>query len=223
MISKYLKSKNLISQIKPTIDESKINDDNIDSYYYLNLYDQRYTSYYYRDLLNDYQIEKILAIGNKLPKDFGKVSSVNSIDTSVRKSKISWIPLNYQTEWIYKTFTDCIHFVNDTYFNFDLTKLERLQFTRYYGNENGSYISHLDTMFGHLYENRKLSFVMQLSDPSNYEGGELRLHTGSNPEVVPKEKGLIAFFPSNTLHECTPVTSGERITLVGWIHGPKFK
>ena len=31
MISKYLKSKNLISQIKPTIDESKINDDNIDS------------------------------------------------------------------------------------------------------------------------------------------------------------------------------------------------
>jgi len=64
---------------------------------------------------------------------------------------------------------------------------------------------------------------MQLTDPSEYEGGTLKLYLGRDGDSIPKEKGLITFFPSHILHECTPVTSGTRCTLVGWIHGPKFK
>ena len=64
---------------------------------------------------------------------------------------------------------------------------------------------------------------MQLSDPSEYEGGELKLYNGHEPITIKREKGLIVFFPSYTLHEVTPVTKGERYTLVGWVHGPAFK
>lgn len=71
--------------------------------------------------------------------------------------------------------------------------------------------------------NRKLSMVIQLSDPSEYEGGELLLHLGNNPTRIERKKGLAVFFPSYILHEVTPVTKGERYSLVAWVHGKPFK
>jgi PKHD-type hydroxylase len=70
---------------------------------------------------------------------------------------------------------------------------------------------------------RKLSLVMQLSDPYEYEGGELQLKTGHNDITIPKQKGLVTIFPSFTLHRVTPLTSGTRRTLVVWVAGPPFK
>jgi PKHD-type hydroxylase len=64
---------------------------------------------------------------------------------------------------------------------------------------------------------------MQLSDPSEYEGGDLLLHTGDEPIVINKQKGMLVMFPSYTLHEVTPVTKGERYSLVAWVHGPKLR
>lgn len=58
----------------------------------------------------------------------------------------------------------------------------------------------------------KLTCVIQLSDPSTYEGGKLKI--GS--EYAPDEQGTMICFPSNTLHEVEPVTSGERFVLVHW-------
>lgn len=224
MISNYLKSKNLINQIKSNIDQTELESDTTDPYYYLKVSDQTSCFYYYRNLFNNYEIEKILAIGNKLPKQ-GAVLADNHVDKEYRDSIVSWIPVNNQTEWIYEKLTDCINSVNESFFEFDLTKIEKLQFTSYYGNKdtNGFYCQHIDSSFGFLHDNRKLSFVMQLSDPDDYEGGELRLHFSKNPTSVIKERGLITFFPSHVLHECTPVTFGNRHTLVGWVHGPKLR
>jgi PKHD-type hydroxylase len=68
---------------------------------------------------------------------------------------------------------------------------------------------------------RKLSLVCQLSDPSEYEGGELQINTGEifTPE---KQKGTVILFPSYLLHRVTPVTKGTRRSLVLWIEGPAF-
>jgi PKHD-type hydroxylase len=70
---------------------------------------------------------------------------------------------------------------------------------------------------------RKLSLVLQLSDPSEYEGGELQTMSGPNHCAVDRQKGLIAAFPSYMLHRVTPVTKGTRYSLVVWICGPSFK
>lgn len=223
MISNYLKSKNIINQIPSKINEEELNLDSNGSYY-LNLSDYSSTYYYYRDLFSSYEIQKIIAICNKLPYTDGVIGSGNSIlDKSRRNSIISWVNINEETKWVYQRLTDCILEVNESFFEYNLTKLEKLQFTRYYGENVGMYCPHIDCSTGYYHENRKLSFVMQLSNPEDYEGGELRLHQGAIPDRIPKEKGLITFFPSHTLHECTPVTSGIRYTLVGWIYGPKFK
>jgi PKHD-type hydroxylase len=70
---------------------------------------------------------------------------------------------------------------------------------------------------------RKLSLTIQLSDPFSYNGGELHLFTGNEPTIIPKEQGKLISFPSYVLHEVTPVTKGERYSLVAWITGPQFK
>jgi PKHD-type hydroxylase len=69
---------------------------------------------------------------------------------------------------------------------------------------------------------RKLSLVVQLSSPDEYEGGGLEIMASSEPVQVTKEKGLICAFPSFILHRVTPVTKGTRRTLVIWIAGPDF-
>ena len=222
MISKYLKSKNLIHQIKPILDDQELNNDNSDTYYYLNVFDESSSYYFYRGLFDNYELQKILAIGDRLSVIQGSLSG-NYNNKNIRESKISWVPINNETMWMYQKLTDCIKIVNESYFEYELTKMEKIQFTRYYCEEKSFYTRHVDSNHGFIPDNRKLTFVMQLSDPDEYEVGELLLHVGKDPISIEKEKGLIVFFPSYILHECTPVTFGNRNTLVGWVHGPKFK
>ena len=67
---------------------------------------------------------------------------------------------------------------------------------------------------------RKMSMTLNLNDPSEYEGGELRLFgVGS----LPKDKGSMTFFPSYLPHEVTPVTKGVRYSLVAWFLGPPWE
>jgi len=70
---------------------------------------------------------------------------------------------------------------------------------------------------------RKLSVVIQLSDPSEYDGGNLQFMLGNESENAKKEKGMLYAFPSWVLHRVTPVTEGTRRSLVIWLSGPKFK
>ena len=167
------------------------------------------------------EIEKILVIGNRL--------NVSRSETGLgkdclehRRSFNSWIYPNEHTSWIYERLSNLIQ-QNQLFFNFDLTMLENLQFTYYSSKEDGCYKSHVDPMNWKIPHNRKLSIVVQLSSPDEYEGGELKLYNSSEPDIIKKERGLVVTFPSYTLHEVTPVTKGDRYSLVAWVHGPAFK
>ena len=71
---------------------------------------------------------------------------------------------------------------------------------------------------------RKLSFAMQLSDPDDYEGGNVQLldETGKS-YLAPRKKGTIMLFDSRTSHRVLKVTKGIRKSLVGWTVGPRWK
>ena len=70
---------------------------------------------------------------------------------------------------------------------------------------------------------RKLSCVMLLNDPSEYEGGDFEVMTNNQPLKIEFIKGRLIVFPSYILHRVTPIKSGVRRTLVNWISGPHFK
>jgi PKHD-type hydroxylase len=62
-----------------------------------------------------------------------------------------------------------------------------------------------------------IAFTVFLSPPESYEGGYLRIHNHQNTQDIKLPAGAMVLYPSDSLHEITPVLSGERIVLVGWI------
>jgi len=71
---------------------------------------------------------------------------------------------------------------------------------------------------------RKLSFSLQLSNPEDYEGGELELINESGESyIAPKAQGCLVLFDSRTRHRVRTVTKGTRKSLVGWVLGPRWK
>ena len=143
-------------------------------------------------------------------------------NSDVRRSQLNWLSKDKESEWVFKSLSHVASQLNANYFGFDLTGFgEAIQLTNYHEEYQGTYKWHQD--FGGSGPSRKLSMVLQLSDPKEYEGGELQILTGSNPVAIEKKRGLITVFPSWTLHQVTPVIKGTRQTLVTWVSGPNFK
>lgn len=174
---------------------------------------------------SDNQINDIIRIGESLrPRDATVGGSKTGEDISeVRKSKTSWIALNNETSWLYDSMAYIARQLNGQFYDFDLSGfVEDFQYTVYDGSGD-HYSWHMDKGFAEAMSPRKLSLVLQLSDPSEYEGGDLELFTSPTPTTVKKQKGILYAFPSWILHRVTPVTSGIRRSLVIWVSGPKFK
>jgi len=142
------------------------------------------------------------------------------VNISKRRSKIFWLPKTDEFVEMYKMLQELCSKANEDFYRFALTEItEYIQYTVYNSDDEGYYDWHID--MGPLKAKRKLSLVCQLSDPSEYEGGELQINTGS-VLTAEKEKGTVILFPSYLLHRVTPVTKGTRRSLVLWIEGPAF-
>lgn len=141
----------------------------------------------------------------------------------IRKSKVGWIHQNKDTDWLYSKLAWVSRELNNKFYNFNLYGfVEDFQYTVYSSEYQGHYDWHIDATYTSTLP-RKFSIILQLSDPASYEGGELLVKNSNEEQEVLKEKGLIAGFPSYTLHKVNPVLKGERKTLVIWIGGPAFR
>lgn len=87
-------------------------------------------------------------------------------------------------------------------------------FSRYAAGEG--YGSHVDNAW--MGNNRSdLSFTLALSDPSDYQGGDLVLESSTGEDTFRLPAGHTLVYPSTMLHRVEPVTAGERLVVVGWI------
>jgi PKHD-type hydroxylase len=222
MLSKYFKYKNIIDQIPQPLNVEEYNSGASGTHWYLSTKNNGLT-YTIDDFFTKQEIAEILAVG-KVTKSQRGLTQDNSNDyLDYRRTIISWININQHTEWIYRKLTDAVIEANNNQFEYDIECIESLQFTKYSYLEEGEHDKHVDPIIWNLPTNRKLTFVLQLSDPTEYEGGDLILWNSRNPKTMEKKLGRIIFFPSNVLHQVTPVTVGYRYTIVGWVHGPVFK
>ena len=173
----------------------------------------------------DSQINDIIRIGDSLiPRNATVGGSKDGEDISeIRKSKTSWIALNNDTSWLYDSLAYIVRQLNGQFYDFNLSGfVEDFQYTVYDGSGD-HYSWHIDKGFSNSISPRKLSIVLQLTDPSEYEGGDLEFYLAPTPVKAKKQKGLLYAFPSWVLHRVTPVTSGIRRSLVVWVSGPKFR
>jgi PKHD-type hydroxylase len=163
------------------------------------------------------ECEQIIELGNSI----NLKNATTMGKTDLRKSQISWLYPNKESQWIFERISYIITDLNDKYFDFNLHGLaEGLQFTKYQ-EPDSEYRKHTDRLFSTV--TRKLSISIQLSDPSSYDGGELCLYQEESPTRLPKEQGTLIIFPSFMLHEVKKVTQGTRYSLVAWVIGDPFK
>ena len=157
-----------------------------------------------------------------------------------RRSDLVWL----NDSWIYKELHPYVHQANKMAgWNFEWDWSESCQFTKY---KQGQYYDwHCDS-WEKPYQRknkqdpdngkiRKLSMTCQLTDGSEYKGGELEFdfrnyephhreedrHLRKATEILPK--GSIIVFPSFLWHRVKPITKGIRYSLVLWHLGYPFK
>tara|TARA_R110000803_G_scaffold4896_2_gene16258 strand:+ start:338 stop:970 length:633 start_codon:yes stop_codon:yes gene_type:complete len=151
-----------------------------------------------------------------------------------RDSSVVWL----DDAWIYREIQPYIHQANaSSGWNFEWDYSESCQFTKY--KKNQYYDWHCDSWPDPYPENkgenfkgkiRKLSVTCQLTDESEYEGGKLefQFRNGDDPKIIEEckhagKKGSIIVFPSFVWHRVTPVTKGDRYSLVIWNVGQPHK
>jgi PKHD-type hydroxylase len=114
---------------------------------------------------------------------------------------------------------------NKEWFNFNITNVSYVQLAEYDSAYEGEYKKHHDVFWiNNEQYHRKLTCVIQLTDPSEYEGGDLELFDLTeypNAEQV-RSQGTAIFFPSFVPHRAHPVTKGKRYSLAVWFQGPKW-
>ena len=152
-----------------------------------------------------------------------------------RDSNIVWL----NDRWIYKEIQPLIHQANRLAgWNFNWDFSESCQFTKYKLNQ--FYDWHCDSWDASYDEPndlnkhgkiRKLSVTCSLSDPKDYEGGELEFDFRNMDPDKPtvrkcaeiSSRGSVVVFPSHVWHRVKPVTKGTRYSLVIWNLGYPFK
>jgi PKHD-type hydroxylase len=181
-----------------------------------------YNYYYFDNAFSEDELTKINNLAMSYPKM--QATTVGEEGTNVseyRKSTVVWLPDEPRSLWLYNKISELAHTANTNMWNYEIWGYnDQLQYTIYEG-DGGHYDWHAD--LGPTISNRKLSCVIQLSDPNDYEGGDLQLNNGGGVVTIEKKKGRIVFFSSFVLHRVTPVTKGTRISLVTWLSGRNLR
>ena len=169
----------------------------------------------------------------------------DALNKEKRNSQNAWIPTQH---WVGGFIWHYIERANRENFLYDLHCIdgESMQYTRYeegqfYGwhNDAGLATQYKPVTVGNrnlgaelaqdfINENcemvRKLSFAIQLSDPEDYEGGNVQmLDEAGSSYIMPRQRGTMCLFDSRTMHRVLKVRKGMRKSLVGWVVGPRWK
>jgi len=205
--------------------------------------------WYFDSVLSHKFCDELIKYGNTKKEELGLIGEISRKSESgqpledkdiknlktKRNSNVVWLP----ERWIYKEIHPYLRAANkNSGWNFEWDFSEACQFTKY--KHNQYYDWHCDSWNkpydkDHKNENyrnkiRKLSATCQLSDNSDYEGGQLefqyRNHDNANEVTVceqARKKGSIIIFPSFVWHRVKPVTKGTRYSLVIWNLGKPFR
>lgn len=197
--------------------------------------DKRKSTYPYVVWDNGFSEEEINQLNNlekTLSFEESKIFANKSLteNNDIRRSKINFFSKNNETSWIFERFNNIIKNINDNFYGFDLNGYEKIQYTVYDSENEGTYDWHMDTFLGkninETEDTRKLTVILLMAESGlDFVGGDLFINIGTEEKAlpVPLHKGRIVAFPSFLIHKVTPVLRGIRKSLVIWVEGPKFK
>ena len=185
-----------------------------------------YSYWSWKNIFNKKQIKKINSF---ILKNFHSVESpeTGAHDSQGRPLKSSSVKIIYwkQVKHLFSDLMDHINYANRAHFGYDLYPMSDVSgcnFNVYSEKNRGGYEWHYDESRSES-SDIKLTIVVNLSD-GKYEGGQLEMFRNQSMMVTElDEPGSVVMFRSPLSHRVSPVTKGERKTLVFFMVGPSFK
>jgi len=182
---------------------------------------------YWMNYFSKETCDNIISLALELPGQNPTIGEDNNAaDPLFRRSIVRFLSKSDpRYSWIHDELWKMLISVNKEWFGFNVNSLPDIQFTEYDESDQGFYDTHQDVSWvTNNNTHRKVSIVVQLSDPEEYEGGNFEFaQTGSVPPVDDiRKQGTFIAFPAFIRHRATPVTKGKRYSLVAWFEGPKF-
>lgn len=105
-------------------------------------------------------------------------------------------------------------------YKYDVQNINEMRMLRY--KRGGKYDWHQDVDWSQK-QQRKFTFIIQLTDPEMYTGGDLEFRDADIDLSHTRERGSLIIFPSMLYHRITPIKKGIRQSIVGWAVGPRWK
>jgi predicted 2-oxoglutarate/Fe(II)-dependent dioxygenase YbiX len=175
----------------------------------------------YENVFSQEDIDKFKDYCGSLELDTALVGEARMEITSKRKGQKSFFKSTTANHWIFQKIFNVVTDANSRHWGFDLWGCNQIQYT-VYDTQGDHYDWHTDLFFDSAHnDHRKLSVVIPLTAPEEYQGGEFQIMLGSS-KTISQPLGSAILFPSFLLHRITPVTAGRRASLVLWFTGPKF-
>ena len=168
----------------------------------------------------DRLVAEMKAIEGSAATVYGRAAT-GSVDSNVRKT-LRVTPSSETLEFVTQRLLSCKPDV-ERHFNVALSECEEPQFLRY--REGDFFVAHQDGNTGLLRldtELRLISTVIFLNEQSEvrgprlYGGGSLIFTSLTSRYEMPAGPGVLVAFRSETTHEVTPVTHGERFSIASW-------
>lgn len=167
--------------------------------------------------------DRIVALARAAPpRDAGLVGQTTQHD--IRRADLVWIDDVPGADWVMDRIIDIVAAANRDAFDVTIREFgESAQVARYGAEREGHFDWHSDIGTGQWAAQRKLTMVVQLTEPDAYTGGLLQVWPSNSVITAAVARGSATLFPSYLLHRVTPVTAGERHSLTIWAHGPRYR
>jgi len=163
---------------------------------------------------------EIIRISQQMPQRAALTGDgVGAHATKRRNSNLVEVYPDPTTNWVFEKLETALMQLNNQQYKFDIQGFfEGAQIYEY--PEGGFLDWHMDIAKGYM-SNRKLSMSVQLTDGSEYEGGNLEFMDFK--ETGPRGIGDLIVFPAFLQHRVSKLTRGKRYAWVSWVHGPAYR
>ena len=166
-------------------------------------------------LLSSDECDAVIAWAEANPAGWERIAQSNvsynqvMVDQSQGDKKIAWLLQKLRA---------AVHSLNSQIWRFDISDIGPVVLLRY--DPGDQFGLHID--FGRGYLDRKISMIVQLSQPDAYTGGVLEFGLAP-PAIAARERGSLLAFPVWVPHRLSPVTSGKRYVVTCFVLGPPFR
>ena len=136
------------------------------------------------------------------------------IPSLTRKAQVAWVAQGSNIDHLMQKMVKIVLQQARDFFYLPCSYVETIQFAKY--GFLGHYSRHTDSTGVGRSARRIISASVQLSNPDDYKGGNLKVDIEHKMHKTPREQGTLTIFPSVFEHKVTPILRGQRYALVLW-------